>query len=711
MLLRFIGLLFIIVLFLNGGINKIIKNFNATDAQIKDGAIILKKVRKDDIAAKKTIYYYLIAILNDKAAFDYSQIEFPFNSYYVDAKLKYARVIDKNGNIKKLQKDAVLIKSSPLYNYDDTKIISFSLPSVKKNTFIEFEIEEKIKKDVIPHEFSIITYLPYIYTNFRKKIIRIDTVKEASFELIVPKKQKIYFKASHNLKKDFKEVNNTLIYSWKLKDFNKISLEPAQLEPLDDIVPNVIVSSMKSWSILNNYFYKKYAKASTPSKKIVALTKKIIKNSTTKREKIVAIYNYIQNNFKYIFAHLGRGGMLPHKADEILNNGYGDCKDQTTLLIAMLKAANIKAYAALVNTQKNHQDYKIVSEKYFNHVITYIPKENLWLDSVGYKGKFPGISWKIAGSKAFVLNEKGGEFKTIPNIKPQIIKVSIDFNLTNDAIIGRLHYKLPSQYSNLIKSFLANVQNFKVSLENQIKNILNAQILSFTIKNSDNVNKNIEYVWDFKITKKISMDKFLFGSLMRNVLALSFPITELKRPKERIWGFRYGFLLGIDISYTIHIPKNFTYSTYFPNFANNNFYDYDAKIEKNSNTLTISEHFFMKKRKIPKKEYKNFYKAIENIFNMDAWKVVLIKKANPNQSDILTKKAKSQKDFINLANYYIDKSNYQKAKELLEKALKRYPKSAKLHHLYGVVLGYMDMFDASDKEFEIAKKLGYKEEL
>ena len=140
-------------------------------------------------------------------------------------------------------------------------------------------------------------------------------------------------------------------------------------------------------------------------------------------------------------------------------------------------------------------------------------------------------------------------------------------------------------------------------------------------------------------------------------------------------------------------------------------YDYDAKIEKNSNTLTISEHFFMKKRKIPKKEYKNFYKAIENIFNMDAWKVVLIKKANPNQSDILTKKAKSQKDFINLANYYIDKSNYQKAKELLEKALKRYPKSAKLHHLYGVVLGYMDMFDASDKEFEIAKKLGYKEEL
>ena len=57
--------------------------------------------------------------------------------------------------------------------------------------------------------------------------------------------------------------------------------------------------------------------------------------------------------FRYIGIAFGVERYQPHFAAEVLANQYGDCKDKHTLLASLLNAAGIKAYPALISTERD----------------------------------------------------------------------------------------------------------------------------------------------------------------------------------------------------------------------------------------------------------------------------------------------------------------------------------------------------------------------
>jgi transglutaminase-like putative cysteine protease len=67
-------------------------------------------------------------------------------------------------------------------------------------------------------------------------------------------------------------------------------------------------------------------------------------------EKEKAIYRYVSTKFRYISLSFGQGRYQPHAAEEVLLNQYGDCKDKHTLWAALLKAAGIEAWPALIGS-------------------------------------------------------------------------------------------------------------------------------------------------------------------------------------------------------------------------------------------------------------------------------------------------------------------------------------------------------------------------
>jgi tRNA(Leu) C34 or U34 (ribose-2'-O)-methylase TrmL len=85
------------------------------------------------------------------------------------------------------------------------------------------------------------------------------------------------------------------------------------------------------------------------TEEIIAKAKEITAGKNDNYEKIKSIALFIQNNIQYIYADLERGGFTPHSPKEILAARYGDCKDQTILLIALLKAVGIESFPALIN--------------------------------------------------------------------------------------------------------------------------------------------------------------------------------------------------------------------------------------------------------------------------------------------------------------------------------------------------------------------------
>jgi hypothetical protein len=87
--------------------------------------------------------------------------------------------------------------------------------------------------------------------------------------------------------------------------------------------------------------------------------------------KLSRITDYIQKNIRYFIVAKGIGGWQAHYAADIYRNRYGDCKDKTTLLIAMLQAIGVKAHYLHVDSRRGIIDPDAPSLE-GNHMITAI---------------------------------------------------------------------------------------------------------------------------------------------------------------------------------------------------------------------------------------------------------------------------------------------------------------------------------------------------
>jgi transglutaminase-like putative cysteine protease len=58
---------------------------------------------------------------------------------------------------------------------------------------------------------------------------------------------------------------------------------------------------------------------------------------------------WVSKNIRYVAIDIGNSGIVPHDADSVLANAYGDCKDHAVLYSALLKAKGIQSETVLIN--------------------------------------------------------------------------------------------------------------------------------------------------------------------------------------------------------------------------------------------------------------------------------------------------------------------------------------------------------------------------
>ena len=92
-----------------------------------------------------------------------------------------------------------------------------------------------------------------------------------------------------------------------------------------------------------------------------------------KAERITAAIRIAQDEVRYMSDVVGLGAYVPRSPAVTWANGYGDCKDKTVLLIAMLRALGVEADAALANTEWGHAlGTQAPTPTAFDHVIVRI---------------------------------------------------------------------------------------------------------------------------------------------------------------------------------------------------------------------------------------------------------------------------------------------------------------------------------------------------
>ncbi|MBF8997862.1 transglutaminase family protein, partial [Francisella tularensis] len=125
-------------------------------------------------------------------------------------------------------------------------------------------------------------------------------------------------------------------------------------------------------------------------------------------------------------------GIYPRTMEDIIDTGYGDCKDYSLLTIASLRYLGLSARFALVNRGEIIQEYSdktLPSINNFNHAIVYVKgfdEKEYWIDPTNNISMTNGLFPDIANRKALILDPEGFIFTQIPNIdykKSKIVSI------------------------------------------------------------------------------------------------------------------------------------------------------------------------------------------------------------------------------------------------------------------------------------------------
>ena len=220
-------------------------------------------------------------------------------------------------------------------------------------------------------------------------------------------------------------------YEWQLNNLPALDEEEAA-PPLAALTPAVAMApgtfevqghkgSAATWQSFGQWNYELNAGRDVLPAATLAAVAALTKDAPDARTKARRVYQMLQSNTRYISVQLGIGGWQTFPASSVATTGYGDCKALSNYTKALLAAAGVPSYVALVRAGDNQTDVRAdFPSSSFNHAILCVPlaasprPDTLWLEctsqttAFGYMGSFTG------NRHALLLTPQGGQLVATP---------------------------------------------------------------------------------------------------------------------------------------------------------------------------------------------------------------------------------------------------------------------------------------------------------
>jgi len=232
-------------------------------------------------------------------------------------------------------------------------------------------------------------------------------------ETITAPKAMVLHIENHNVEFSKRAEGDNVVYSWHHEQSEPVPSAPVAVSGIDR-EPRYFVSTFKDYAELG----RSYAALAEPkiavTAKIKALADQITAGETAPRAQAGKIYAWVSRNIRYVAIELGRGSLEPHDVDAILASGYGDCKDHDVVLEALLKAKSIAAESILLNSGNAYTLTEAPGFVELNHVITYLPQFDVYLDSSFSMAPFGILPVSEYGKPAIRVSAGGARQFTMP---------------------------------------------------------------------------------------------------------------------------------------------------------------------------------------------------------------------------------------------------------------------------------------------------------
>lgn len=281
------------------------------------------------------------------------------------------------------------------------------------------------------------------------------SLKQASYKIELPIGMNLRYHTNYSCNIKDETVGNKHVYSLSLENIKAIDREP-YAPPFREIVPRVLLmpndfcydstcGNLSNWENHGKWISSLLTGKDILPADFVIKIKDLTKDAKNDREKVAILYQYLQNNTRYVSIQLGIGGYQPIDATSVSKSGFGDCKGLTNLMMAMLKAVDIPSNYSIVSTREKDILPDFPNFNQFDHVILLVPLKNdsIWLECTSQTLPFGYIHDKIAGHNTLIITNEGGKMCRLPEYKDdqnyQASKLDIDIS-ENGMAKGKMQF-------------------------------------------------------------------------------------------------------------------------------------------------------------------------------------------------------------------------------------------------------------------------------
>jgi transglutaminase-like putative cysteine protease len=156
--------------------------------------------------------------------------------------------------------------------------------------------------------------------------------------------------------------------------------EPGWFDP----DPRVEIGTFGSWAEVADWARALFDGQLQPSPAVTALAERFRATPGGPRAAAAEAVRFVQDEVRYLGIEMGPSSHRPHPPDQVLRQRFGDCKDKSLLLVALLRAIGVDAAPALVDTVRGRGlDEAHPSPFAFDHAIVHaiVDGREAWIDA------------------------------------------------------------------------------------------------------------------------------------------------------------------------------------------------------------------------------------------------------------------------------------------------------------------------------------------
>lgn len=607
---------------------------NIPDSLLKKANLVKRAehIRFEIINTGETVlqYHYALTILNE-AGDKYSS----FVEYY--DKLRKVTSIegtlyDAFGNeLKKLKSKDVMDLSA----VDDISLMDDNRKKVHDFYYKSYPYTIEYKTEIkFNNSFNFPSWYPQEFEHLGVQQSGLTVVMPAAYDV----RYRMY---NYGGQPETTTEKGKKILRWNVTNLKPVAREPYaprwhELVPMVRLAPTAFEiegykGNMTDWKEFGKFFTQLNKGRDVLPDAVKQKVQSLIAGVSDEKEKVKILYQYMQQNTRYISIQLGLGGWQPFEASFVSQKAYGDCKALSNFMYSLLKEAGIKSLYALIKA--GDYDYYMADDfpsNQFNHAILCVPfaKDSIWLECTsqtkpaGYMGNFTG------NRKALLIDENGGTLVNTPryasndNLQLRSVKGSLDGQ-------GSLAIKVNTQY----KAFQQDDLHSRINAlsKKRVEEILqeelsltNYHIASFNYQENKAAVPHITEDLDIAVNNYATITGkrlFILPNLLNRTEAQLSTTEKRKYDVDLIYPYRDVDSVEVDLpsGYTVEaMPQEVTLKTRFG--------AYSSAVKLNGDKLVYTRVREQYAGRFPATDYEELVKFFGAIYKADRARVVLIKK-------------------------------------------------------------------------------------